>query len=351
MKAIHGGDIYRNSVKLDFSVNGNPMGIPETVRRALLAAVDTSTCYPDPEAEGLRNAVVKRLDVPPSFLVFGNGASELLLAAVHALRPRRTVIPVPSFFGYEHAAAAWDGQIFYYEMQEKRGFVPEAELLQYLTEETDMLFLANPNNPVGNLLPQKQLVQILEHCLKQKIHVVLDECFIDFCRPGSSALPLLRRYPNLLILRAYTKIYAIPGVRLGYAVCADPVFLSRIRRQLPEWNLSGFAQAAGRACAEEKDYVTTSRDYIRRERAFLQNRLEALGIRVFPGEADFLLIASPIPLYEELLKQEILIRDCSNFRGMPEGYYRIGVRTHEENVELIKAIGGIICTYESKLRQ
>ena len=143
-------------------------------------------------------------------------------------------------------------------------------------------------------------------------------------------------YPNLIVVRAFTKIYAIPGVRLGYLYCEEGELLHAIEQQLPEWNLSTFAQAAGSACVEEKTFVKESKQYVKIEREFLEQRLEKLGLQVLPSDANFLLIQSKIPWYERLLKRGILIRDCSNFRGLKKGYYRIAVKTREENERLLK---------------
>lgn len=338
MKGIHGGDIYRNQVRLDFSVNVNPLGIPDSVKAALLKAAEGCSTYPDPEAENLRQAVSRMLSVPEEWLLFGNGASELFLAAVHALHPRETVIPVPSFFGYEYAAGAVSGKITYVPMKEETQFLPGKEVFEVLNEETELLFLANPNNPTGTLVPEELLERLLTHCRKKRITVLLDECFIEFCGGENSMLSALSRYENLILIRAFTKSFAIPGVRLGYLVCGDRRLRAKIARQLPEWNLSSFAQAAGIVCAGEREFLQKTREYVNRERHFLEQGMKALGMKVFPGSADFLLLYTELPLYDLLLKEGILIRDCGNFRGLGRGYYRIAVKRREENEVLLKAM-------------
>ena len=338
MKAIHGGDIYRNRVKLDFSVNINPLGMPEEAVRAMRLAAGLCCRYPDPEAEELKKAVSVAYRLPAEWLLFGNGASELFLAAAHGLRPEKVLIPVPSFYGYEHAAKAAGSRIRWLELKRENGFRAGEELLSALTPDIGLLFLANPNNPTGALTENRLLAAVLERCQRQGIVVVLDECFIEFCGGGHSLLPALERFPNLCVIRAFTKIYAIPGVRLGWLACADDELRGRIAAQLPEWNLSCFAQAAGCACAGLEDYVERTRRIVRTERAFLKERLEGLGIRVFPGEADFLLLYAQRPLYEELLGRGILIRDCTSFRGLGKGFYRIAVKSRRENEILLQAL-------------
>ena len=380
---IHGGDIYSRPVRLDFSVNGNPLGMPAEARLSLLAAIDHVGEYPDAAAGELTETVSHMLsvqngrEIPKEYLLFGNGASELFLAIVHALKPKNIVIPVPSFYGYEYAAKAADSHIKYAYLSEETAFCPGKELLQAMTADTDLLFLANPNNPTGQLLGREYLRELLEHCRQQGIIVVLDECFIEFCESDReqprSLLGKIDQYENLLLVRAFTKSFAMPGVRLGYLVCSNEGLREKIRRQLPEWNLSVFAQRAGIVCAEQAEqylqdtveYVKTGRaylreglealgirvvsgeaeqylqdtvEYVKTERAYLREGLEALGIRVVSGEADFLLLYTTQPIYDRLLAKGILIRNCENFRGLGEGYYRIAVKKQEENEVLLREL-------------
>lgn len=339
MEGIHGGDIYRNQVQLDFSVNVNPLGMPEGMEEALHRAVEHCGEYPDIRARRLQEAVSGMLKVPAEYLAFGSGASELFMAVVHALRPQRTVIPVPSFYGYEYAAEAAGGEILYYPLKEEKGFLPREDFRELLTGDVSLLFLANPNNPTGKLMPRPQLRELIRTCRDRGITVVLDECFIEFCGREYSMLPEIGDFDNLLLVRAFTKICSIPGVRLGYLVCSNPGLIERIRRQLPEWNLSVFAQAAGIVCAGQAAFISETAAYVEKERQLLARQLERPGLRVFPGEANFILIYSGKDLYGELLKRGILIRDCGNFRGLTKGYYRLAVKSRQDNERLWKAIG------------
>lgn len=335
---IHGGDIYANDVDLDFSVNIHPLGMPKAVEAALLKAVEDCTKYPDISAGKLKTAVSKMLHVPAEYLLFGNGASELLMAAVHGIRPQKTVIPVPSFYGYEYAVKSFMGEVLYIEMKEEDGFGVGKNFLSAVTDDVDLVFLANPNNPTGKLMSRQEIEMVAEHCAHRGTWILLDECFIDFCGSGHSMISELERYPNLIIVRAFTKIFSIPGVRLGYMISSNEGLTQRIRRNLPEWNLSCFAQAAGYECAMQSEYMENTAAYIKTEREFLNDGLKRIGIRTYEGEANFILIYSELPLYEELLKKKILIRDCENFRGLSKGFYRIAVRNRKENEILLKAV-------------
>ena len=346
---IHGGDIYSRKIRLDFSVNGNPLGMPDAAAHALREAVRHVGEYPDITAGALTEAVSRMLsgecgrEIPKEYLLFGSGASEIFLAVVHGIKPRNIVIPVPSFYGYEYAAEAAGSHIKYVNLPEETGFCPGQELLQALTADTDLLFLANPNNPTGQLMNAEYLLRLMEYCRKRGITVVLDECFIEFCgtdrEQPKSLLGKTGQYGNLLLVRAFTKSFAMPGVRLGYLVCSNAELREKIRRQLPEWNLSAFAQRAGIACAEQaEEYLRDTVDYVKTERAYLREGLEKLGIRVVSGEADFLLLYTTRPICDRLLEKGILIRNCENFRGLEAGYYRIAVKKHEENEVLLQEL-------------
>ena len=340
---IHGGDIYRNPVTVDFSVNGNPLGTPQSVSEALHQAVGMCGCYPDIEVQALKDAVGRMLAVPKEYLLFGNGASELFLAIVRGVSPKKTVIPVPSFYGYEYAAKAAKSEILYYVLKQENGFCVTEELCERLTEDVGVLFLANPNNPTGRLVERETLTAILRHCEEKGIYVVLDECFIEFCGGCPSMLSEIERFPHVILVRAFTKIFSIPGVRLGYLICKNEPLLAKIAGQLPEWNLSCFAQEAGCACARETALIAETENYVRKERVFLEKELQQKGFQVFPSAANFILFYSDeLPngetLYERLLKQGILIRDCGNFRGLGRGFYRIAVRSREENIRLLQAL-------------
>ena len=206
------------------------------------------------------------------------------------------------------------------------------------------MFLANPNNPTGALLDWDFLRKILDICREKEIVVVADECFIDFCEDGYSLLGETENYRNLIVVQAFTKIFSIPGVRLGYLVCSNENILLAIQRHLPEWNTSVVAQAAGMACIKETDFIKETRAYVKKERQFLETELGKAGFTVYSGQADFILMYDdkPLdkekPLYDYLLQRGILIRDCQSFRGLSEGYYRIAVKKHEENIILLRAI-------------
>lgn len=340
IKMEHGGDIYRNRIQLDYSVNTNPFGAPDSVIEALHEAVTCCEIYPDFKQEALKKAIAQYEEVEEKWILCGNGASELFLAAEHAIRPKKVLIPIPSFYGYEHAAKAEETEILYFQMDEKKDYRIEERFLAALTGEIDLLYLANPNNPTGQLISISLLERILTQCEKNEIYVVLDECFLPFLEEQDRYHSFFQNhsFPHLIRIRAFTKTFAIPGVRMGYFICTNHKLCDAVNAQLSEWNLSVFAQKAGVAAAGEQAFLKKCIPVIAKERDWLVEQLKQFDFQILPGEANFILFHASAELYEKLKEQGILIRDCSNFRGLKKGYYRIAVKTRNENEQLLFAM-------------
>ena len=168
----------------------------------------------------------------------------------------------------------------------------------------------------------------------------MDECFLDFVpEPEKYTLKaFLEEYENLFLLKAFTKRYAIAGVRLGYGLCGNKELLEKIESVCQPWNVSSMAQAAGLAALEEKAYVEEGRQITFKEAAYLKKEIEVLGYKVYPSMANYVFFEGSENLYEQLEKKKILIRDCSNYTGLSKGYYRVAVKMHEENEKLIQAL-------------
>lgn len=337
---MHGGDIYRNHVEMDFSVSINPLPIPQNVKAALLSAIEHCTNYPDIYQEKLSRAVAKMLHINEECILFGNGASELFVAVLHGLKPKKVLLPVPGYLGYEKAVRAVEAGIIYYEMPKESGFCLRETFLDVLSEDVDLLFLTNPGNPVGNCIDAGLLQRILRRCREKDITVVLDECFIEFTDNGEQRSYVLRisEFPNLLIVRAFTKFFSMPGVRLGYLLTGNGGYLEKTALHLPEWNLSVFAQEAGVAAVKEREYYKKAIGLIKAEREYLLHEFHNMGVCVYPSDANFLMFYSEKEVKEMLLKRGILIRDLSDLKGLSKGYYRIGIRQHSDNEKLIDAM-------------
>ena len=340
--ALHGGDVYRNEVRLDFSVNLNPLPMPAEVTEAMRAGMEEIHQYPDHEQQKLRESIASLEQTEPDSIVCGNGASELLMAAVHAVMPKRAVITAPCYAGYAVALKAADAEVTEYFLNEDKDYIPDEGILDLINYDTDMVFIADPNNPNGKLIDPALKGAIAQRCEECGSVLVIDECFYPLTGAGISGRGL---NDNALHLRAFTKTFAIPGIRLGYVISRDREMLTAIRKHLPEWNVSRIAERTGEAAAalmEKTGYLEESVRMIDRERGYLAGQLEKLGIRVYGSDTNYILIRSVSDLYERLLERGVLIRRCANFSGLDETYFRIAVRKHEENEELIKIIGEVI---------
>lgn len=354
---MHGGNIYGNRIEYDFSVNLNPSGPPDAVRDALVKALNHVEEYPDPEYRELRRELANRWQLAEEQLVLGNGASELIPGIIRALAPKTCMVTAPCYSGYETAlnAAAPSCRIHRIFLREEDDFTLPKNICQEIARvKPDLLILTNPNNPNGKRISVNRLREIAGACRGAGTVLLTDECFLALSGGDedslihcirSEALPAIRigeeGLPPTVVLRAFTKTFAIPGVRLGYAVCSGSL-AARIRRELPEWNLSVFAQYAGLAALEPSGYMAASVEMIAQEREYLTAELKKLGLRVFPSDANYILFQSrDRELHRKLLDKGILIRDCRDYHGLTAGLYRAAVRTRRENTALLRCLRNI----------
>lgn len=340
---IHGGDIYRNKNMIDFSANCNPFGTPPGVIRAICAAAEEIRNYPDVECEELRNAVGAHENQDPDTVICGNGAADVIFSLVYGAGPKKALLPAPTFAEYEQALRAAGCEVEYYYMNEERGFCLEEDFIGRIRPDTDMVFLCNPNNPTGVLTGRDFLQKTLKRCEEMNVRLVIDECFLDFVEnPADYTMKgMLKEHPTLFILKAFTKLYAMAGIRLGYGLSADRGLMEKISRVRQPWSVSHLAQKAGAAALLEKEFVEKSLTAIRTERQFLLDGLNRLGFETGASAANYIFFKGPEDLRERLMKEGILIRDCGNYEGLSRGYYRAAVRLREENEALLTALAKI----------
>ena len=343
-KHIHGGDVYHHQGCIDFSANCNPLGTPEGIKKAIIKSLEHINDYPQVGCTPLKKAIAEYENTKPDQVICGNGAAEVIFSLCRAVNPRRALVPAPTFAEYQQALYSVDCQVEFFPLNGKKGFVLEEDFLQALTKEIDIIFLCNPNNPTGITIPQDLLEEILETCAMQGIFMVVDECFLDFVKdPEKYTLKgKLEKYPGLFILKAFTKRYAIPGVRLGYGFCSDRKVLDRMEAVTQPWNVSTMAQQAGMAALKESEYVEAGRQIIFRESAWMKEKMRQVGLTVYPSEANYIFFYGPEDLFERCVAKGILIRDCSNYLGLKKGYYRVAVKLHEQNEKLIEVLEEVL---------
>lgn len=350
MALIHGGDVEGyirdfGREPTDFSANCNPLGLPESAKRAIIESLDTADRYPDPLSRRLREALGRHLNVPPEGIFCAAGAAEVIFRLTAAARPKKALLLAPGFAEYELALRAAGCDIVFHNLLPENDFILTESFLAGITDDTDIIFLCNPNNPTAQLIDGELLLRILARCREKGVLLILDECFNGFlddpdARSMRSYLP---GSPNLVILGAFTKLYAMAGLRLGYCLSSDLKLTEALERAGQPWCVSSVASAAGIAVLGDGEYLETSLKLINEERGYLAEELKHCGIKVIGSGANFIFFLSPVAELGRLCRERgFLIRDCSNYRGLSEGYYRIAVRTHDENLKLLEAISQII---------
>ncbi len=342
----HGGDRQGfleefGKEPIDFSANVNPLGVPEGVRRAIVDAAASADAYPDPRCGRLRAALSAKLKLPPEWILCGNGAADLIFRIVYALHPKRALLPAPTFMEYGQALRAAGCAAQYHMLSAGNAFRMDDSILKNIVPGIGMLFLCNPNNPTGALLSKGLLARVAARCRECGVWLVVDECFLSFTRaPGQeSAKTLLEGNPRLLVLDAFTKIYGMAGVRLGYLMCRDAKTLEGIDLAGQPWAVSSLAQAAGLAALAQDGYVKKTLKLLAGERPFLRDGLAALGLRVFEPEANYIFFqAKDWQLKNSLARRGVAVRGCGNYVGLDDTYYRVAIRTRMENEILLAAM-------------
>ena len=342
MQLVHGGDWmgYRERFghdALDFSANVSPLGLPAGVAAAITAALPTADRYPDPLCRELRAAIAETEGVPADWILCGNGAADLIFRLALALRPRRALLPAPTFAEYAAALDTVNCTVKRFYLNEQNDFALTEAFADAVDEATDVVFLCQPNNPTGQVTPPAMVEKLLRRCTAYGATLVVDECFLDFLpdRDALTAKQLLRDAPNVIILKAFTKLYAMAGVRLGYALCSGAALLAKMRAAGQPWAVSSLAQAAGLAALRETAYADRVRALIESERPALAAGLRALGLRVIEGRANYLLFRATADFGEKLRRRGAVVRSCANYPGLDGTWYRTAVRTSAENQQLL----------------
>ncbi|MBI2384528.1 MAG: threonine-phosphate decarboxylase [Elusimicrobia bacterium] len=354
----HGGDWAGAALRTkrppraftDFSANINPFGLPRAAGKALEAALRDIGRYPDPHCGDFRRAAADRHRVRPDEILPGNGAAELIHLAARALRGRPALILSPSFSEYASACAIEKTPVSFIHARSNGGFPLDtsAVLSAIARRRRCAVWAANPNNPTGRLLRPAWLASLVRVCRAREHTLILDEAFLEFSR-GGDGRSWAARAPRqgLLVLRSLTKSFAVPGLRVGYAV--GPKFLlDALKRFQPPWSVNALAQAAGVALLSQDGFLRRSRERVAGLRAALSAALAELGFIPYPSDANFLLCRVPEPgpaaswWKTEALARGLLLRSCEDFPGLEDGrHVRFAVRTAPENKKLIAALGSI----------
>ena len=346
----HGGDVFgfspeeRNKI-LDFSININPLGLSPAGRKALTRYWEVETLrYPDVEERDVKEALSKAYGMDKDTISLGNGATELMYTLLRITKPARVLVPAPAFSEYRLSAEAAGAKVVSFLLPVEDHFnLPLREIKEKMGSHS-LIYLGNPNNPDGRLLHREEFQCIMDRAQETESLVVIDESFIDFAGDACSYRQECRKYPNLVVMMSLTKFYAVPGLRIGCSF-ADPKMAGKLNDALIPWNVNGPAQLYMTEAAGDRDYIHRSRAFVKTEREWLAGELKTLpGLTVYPSTINFLLLRitgkgkDAGDLQKLLLPEDIFIRQCGNYEGLDNSFFRLAVRTHEENERLLRSL-------------
>lgn len=348
----HGGNIEKAAREyrlaqgklIDFSANINPLGIPGRIQKVICKALDSTDRYPDPEYSELRKALSSLYGVKPHNILVDNGSISLVYLIPRALGLKRPLVPIPAFSEYEKSVCLAGGQPVF--LKPFKDFSLDIDNLIRLLKGRDSLYIGNPNNPTGLSIAKDDLLRIVHAAEDKKAMVIIDEAFIEFT-DNYARNTLIKEAPrseNLIVIRSMTKYFAMAGLRLGAAI-AHKGIISRLKKFQPPWQVNSVAVRVAIELIKDKRYISDSFTLMKRERNFLHASLAAFpALRAWQPSSNFIFCMikdKTLPaahLRNSLARKGILIRDCANFRGLNKYYFRVAVRTRQENLKLLKGL-------------
>lgn len=336
----HGGNVLFQSTCIDFSANINFLGIPDPVMQAARSGLMAAMQNPQEQNGTLEEHIAQWEGAEPAHVFCSNGASEVVKSLMQTLQPKKALLPAPGFEEYLRPLSMVQCEIEYYYTKEEDHFrIQLDDFLEHITKETDIVFLCNPNNPTAVLYERSFLEQVLSRCEQTDTMLILDESSLDFVEDAQ----MFSMHGNdadrrLVIIKDFTKMFAMPGIRLAYGLCTDQAFVEQLRSTVQPWCVSSVAKKAGIACTKEREFIQQTVQETVRERGWLLEQFSRIGITNAAGEANMVFFKSRPGLHAFGMMHGIMLRDCSNLEGMPQGYYRIAVRSREENEKLIEVL-------------
>jgi threonine-phosphate decarboxylase len=359
IRDIHGGNIYKASRQygictenlLDFSANINPLGMPEGLKETLIDSLEGIGNYPDPECTELREGISRYLGVAAENIIIGNGASEVIFLLMEVLKPSRLLIPAPAFLEYAKAAGSFGIPVDYMELKEESDFVLDMEeLISTMDRGYDAVLLCNPNNPTSRLLKGKDLTRLLEAAAKKRTTIIIDEAFIELTVGGNtnSAVGFLEKYKNLFIIRALTKVFAIPGLRLGYGLGDCRLLEAMWKRKMP-WSVNSLACSVGGILPKCGNFFQKTEVWLKEEKEWFFRELSLIsGLKIYPPDTNFILARltgegwTAEKLREAMAAKGILIRNAANFQFLDKRYIRLAVKDRESNSKCLQALRNVL---------
>jgi len=368
---FHGGNIYKifrekNIDKiLDYSSNINPYGLSENLKKEIFEKLFVLERYPDPDYIELREKIAEKNNLNIENIIVGNGATEIIFLFMKILSPKKVLIVSPTFGEYERAIKAStlandSVEINYFELKETENFVLNIKNLETELENNyDLLILCNPNNPTGQFLKLKKIEEILKICEQKNTKLFVDEAFVEFVEDweNESIINSKENKENLFVIRAFTKFFAIPGLRLGYGICFNNNLLKKMLEKKEPWSVNNIADLAGKTVLDDENYIQKTKEWIKDQKKYMYENLNKIeGLRAYKTEVNFILLKIEDNLLEKgldvknlrkkMLEKGILIRDASNFIYLNKHYFRLAIKDKLNNEKVIETLTSILKKYK-----
>ncbi len=355
MNNNHGGNLYNIEREygipagdiIDFSVNLNPIGTPDEIKKIIADNLDEITRYPDPDYIECRKSIASHHGLPYKYITTGNGATELIFLYCRVLKPARALIIAPAFSEYRRALESVKAEISYFELKEKDNFKTDVESLKNeISRGYDLVVICNPNNPSGTLISKDDMMSIAEHSLNHGCRILLDESFVEFCFTGTAQLSVVgEQIPeNIFVVRSLTKIFSLPGLRLGYGISFDDDLNRKLAERKEPWSVNVLAAKSANFLPDALSYFEETRRVVFEENNFiLQNIKNISWLKTFSSPVNYMIVKilsemTSAQLAGEMIKKNVMIRDASNFQYLNEKFIRIAVKDRESNQKLIDAL-------------
>jgi len=364
-RAAHGGDIYSLAEELriserkvlDFSSSVNPLGVSKKIKAEIRKHLKYLNNYPDPAARRLRKRLAQHHGINPEMILCGNGSTELIYLVTRALKPQSVLVPAPTFSEYERAVRiTGGGEIEYFLLDSENGFsINPDQFINTLKSKLissrpapdalrsfDMAFLCNPNNPTGRLLGREDIMEIADAAKDIGCYLVVDEAFMDF-RPDASVIRDVTNNPYLIVLRTMGNFYALAGLRVGYGAFSRHI-VDRLEKFREPWTMNSLSQRAAVVALRDRVFREETFVLMQEEKGFLENNFRKLHLEFFPSDANFYLLKvdNADEVIRTLMMKGILLRDCSDFKGLDGRYLRIAVKSHKDNTVLVKELTALV---------